>query len=91
MVCISADDVNDEYYIIASLSFLSAIGGLFVIIPYCVMVTARSYSFKIVFYISCSDFLRSILFMIPSHKIANLNICIALSYLFQITIFNSII
>ena len=91
MVCISNEDIEKEYYILVGFSAVSAIGSLFIIIPYYLMVAARSYSFKIVFCISCSDFIRSILFIFPSHRYPNLILCYITSYIIQVSIFITII
>lgn len=75
-----------QYYCILSCSLLSVFGSLLIIFPYIFFPKIRNFSFKIIFFIAISDFVRSLNFTIPSYAINNQISCKLSAYILQCTI-----
>ena len=65
--------ISDEnyYYLIVVCGFLSACGCLYIIINYWKNPSMRGYFNKLVFYISITDLVRSLLLFFPCNKVSN--------------------
>jgi hypothetical protein len=66
MTCRVNNSQYTDYVPLAICSALSLLGSLFIFCTFLALPSLRSYSYRIIFYISIADILRSLLFIIPS-------------------------